>query len=96
MTAYFYDGNTFDLDVPHADVFGTHWTWTGEYNTAGEPLMQSVARERSAATRFELRERGAYDQAPIPLPDVYHDHGPLIPMHPVRITDAAWTGEVAA
>jgi hypothetical protein len=38
MTPYSHDGATFDLDVPHADVLGVEWAWTGGW-ADDEPLM---------------------------------------------------------
>jgi hypothetical protein len=70
-----YDGTDFDLTVPQADVTGVIWRWTGEWNPAGEPLM------RADDERHE---------APVALPDVYYDHGPLIPVH-IEVPAAART-----
>ncbi|MGW1102774.1 phiSA1p31-related protein [Streptomyces sp. NPDC002540] len=64
MTLYSHDGVTFDLDVPHADVLGVEWAWTGGW-AEGEPLMVAPGHEM-----------------PLPLPTVYRDHGPLIPLSP--------------
>ncbi|MFE9382321.1 phiSA1p31-related protein [Streptomyces sp. NPDC007025] len=88
-----HDGTVFDLDIEHADVFGTHWTWTGEHSPAGEPLMQSIRRPYGPGRPSHTRP---YDSQPLPLPDVYAMYGPLIPIHPTRINDAAWTRGVAA
>lgn len=63
MSTYLHDGVVFDLDVPHLDVTGVEWRWIGVRTSAGEPLMQASPSE----------------SAPIPLPDVYAMHGPLIP-----------------
>ncbi|MEG8275717.1 phiSA1p31-related protein [Streptomyces sp. AHA2] len=63
MSTYLHDGITFDLGVPHLDVTGVEWRWIGVYTEAGEPLMQAMPGNSS----------------PIPLPDVYAMHGPLIP-----------------
>lgn len=63
MSTYLHDGITFDLGVPHLDVTGVEWRWTGTRTSAGEPLMQAMPDS----------------SAPIPLPDVYAMHGPLIP-----------------
>lgn len=62
MSTYLHDGVTFDLDVPHADVLGVEWTWSGTW-ADGEPLMVALG-----------------GGAPLPLPTVYRDHGPLIPI----------------
>lgn len=71
MTPYLHDGIVFDLDRTYADVTGVEWAWTGARNIAGEPLMINV-------------HRGGHDEdlkAPtVSLPDLYHHHGPLIPM----------------
>ncbi|MFE2973291.1 phiSA1p31-related protein [Streptomyces sp. NPDC059258] len=68
MTTYLHDGIDFDLTIPYADVTGGEWMWTGD-RSAGEPLM----RQRS--------DRGDC-QTPIPFPDLYRTHGPLIPISP--------------
>ncbi|MEU2674787.1 phiSA1p31-related protein [Streptomyces sp. NPDC007164] len=62
MTPYSHDGVTFDLDVPHADVVGVEWTWSGAW-ADGEPLMVAPGHHM-----------------PLPLPTVYRDHGPLMPI----------------
>jgi hypothetical protein len=71
-----YDGTEFDLTVPQADVTGVEWQWTGTYNMAGEPLMLPDDQ-----TNYR----------PVSLPDVYKDHGPLIPVHgEPRIDRTSW------
>ncbi|MGY1439474.1 phiSA1p31-related protein [Streptomyces reniochalinae] len=50
MTTYLHDGTVFDLGIPHADVFGTHWTWTGIHNGARE----AVVREQKAHQHTRL------------------------------------------
>lgn len=64
MSTYLHDGIVFDLGVPHVDVTGVEWRFTGARTSTGEPLMQASPS----------------DTAPIPLPDVYAMHGPLIPV----------------
>ncbi|MCX4849787.1 phiSA1p31-related protein [Streptomyces sp. NBC_00893] len=66
MTPYSHDGVTFDLDVPYADVLGVEWVWTGGW-ADGEPLL------RCRSDRSDC-------QTAQPLPTVYRDHGPLIPI----------------
>jgi hypothetical protein len=61
MDTFLHDGTEFDLGRTYVDVVGGEWTWTGQRNGAGEPLMRS-------------------DDVVLSLPDVYHDHGPLIAM----------------
>ncbi|MFJ1696227.1 phiSA1p31-related protein [Streptomyces sp. NPDC088252] len=68
MTPYLHDGVTFDLDVPHADVLGVEWTWSGTWADS-EPLL------RCRSDRSDC-------QTELPLPTVYRDHGPLIPISP--------------
>lgn len=69
MTTFIHEGVEFDLALAYADVTGVEWTWTGDKSVDGEPLM----RQQS--------DRGDC-QAPIPLPTLYWDHGPLIPISP--------------
>lgn len=87
MTSYVHDGTVFDLDRRFVDVVGVEWRWTGQRNEAGEPLMRSFHRTRP------------HPDGALPLPDVYHDHGPLIPM-PDRpaaaLKRAVLTGAVTA
>lgn len=66
MTTYLHDGIEFDLTRCFVDVAGVEWEWRGERNEAGEPLLVSPGLPES----------------PVPLPDVYRDHGPLIPISP--------------
>ncbi|WP_406144924.1 phiSA1p31-related protein [Streptomyces anulatus] len=66
MTTYLYDGVEFDLTRSFVDVIGVEWEWRGQWNEAGEPLLVSPGLPDS----------------PVPLPDVYRDHGPLIPVSP--------------
>ncbi|GGT85443.1 phiSA1p31-related protein [Streptomyces coeruleorubidus] len=63
MSTYLHDGIVFDLNVPHLDVTGVEWRWIGVRTETGEPLMQAMPDSST----------------PIPLPDVYAMHGPLIP-----------------
>lgn len=70
MTPYLHDGIEFDLDRTYKDVTDVEWAWTGARNTAGEPLMISLPRG-DHGNRFEPT---------VSLPDLYHYHGPLIPM----------------
>jgi hypothetical protein len=64
MTTYPHDGTVFDLDKDFADVTGVIWSWTGEWSPEGEPLLESDVRGLPL----------------VPLPTVYHDHGPLLPI----------------
>jgi hypothetical protein len=64
MTTYIHDGITFDLDCGFVDVVGIEWRWSGGYSPAGEPLLVG----------------GVGQSTGVPLPDVYRDHGPLIPL----------------
>ncbi|MFF1650190.1 phiSA1p31-related protein [Streptomyces sp. NPDC058240] len=73
MTPYLHDGVTFDLDVPLADVLGVEWIWTGGW-ADGEPLLA-------------CRSDRADCQTALPLPTVYRDHGPLIPLTPRPTAD---------
>ncbi|MGW9245815.1 phiSA1p31-related protein [Streptomyces badius] len=66
MTTYLHDGVVFDLTRSFVDVLGVEWEWRGQRNDAGEPLLVSPGLPDS----------------PVPLPDVYRDHGPLIPISP--------------
>ncbi|MFD5940210.1 phiSA1p31-related protein [Streptomyces griseus] len=66
MTTYLHDGVVFDLTRSFVDVIGVEWEWRGQWNEAGEPLLVSPGLSES----------------PVPLPDVYRDHGPLIPISP--------------
>ncbi|MDX2732826.1 phiSA1p31-related protein [Streptomyces sp. PA03-2a] len=76
VAAYEYDGTSFDLGIAHQDVFGTEWTWTGTWTEDGQPLMRSETAQPGCSR-------------PVPLPDVYHDHGPLIPIRPRTLPTAA-------
>lgn len=69
MTPYLHDGIEFDLDRTYKDVTDVEWAWTGARNADGEPLMINVPR-------------GGHDERlpTVSLPDLYHYHGPLIPM----------------
>ncbi|WP_069751666.1 phiSA1p31-related protein [Streptomyces sp. EN16] len=64
MTTYLHDGVAFDLTRSFVDVAGVEWEWHGQWTPAGEPLLVSPGLPES----------------PVPLPDVYRDHGPLIPL----------------
>lgn len=64
MTVYMHDGVEFDLDGDFADVLGVVWSWTGEWSPAAEPMLRSDVPSLMA----------------LPLPDVYHHQGPLIPI----------------
>jgi hypothetical protein len=77
------DGTVFDLSVPWVDTVGVTWRFTGEWTLAGEPLMVAEAD-------------GEHREGPVSLPDVYHDHGPLIPVHPLRINRMAWLRAVTS
>ncbi|NUV65725.1 hypothetical protein G6W57_01165 [Streptomyces sp. CAI-121] len=66
MTSFEHDGVVFDLTRSFVDVVGVEWEWRGQRNEAGEPLLVSPVLPES----------------PVPLPDVYRDHGPLIPISP--------------
>ncbi|MFC9987805.1 phiSA1p31-related protein [Streptomyces globisporus] len=66
MTSFKHDGVVFDLTRSFVDVVGVEWEWRGQWNEAGEPLLVSPGLPDS----------------PVPLPDVYRDHGPLIPISP--------------
>lgn len=66
MTTFEYDGSVFDLTRCFVDVLGVEWEWRGEWTASGEPLLVSPGLPDS----------------PVPLPDVYRDHGPLIPISP--------------
>ncbi|MER7734155.1 phiSA1p31-related protein [Streptomyces erythrochromogenes] len=63
MTLYLHDGVEFDLDGEFVSVTGVVWSWTGEWSPAGEPMLGSDVPEGPD----------------LPLPDVYHYHGPLLP-----------------
>ena len=78
MSVYIHDDIVFDLGVTHTDVTGVEWSWSGDYNTAGEPLMGAP-------------ERGGVILQPalVSLPDLYAWHGPLIP-NPRRATAALY------
>ncbi|MEU0659563.1 phiSA1p31-related protein [Streptomyces lavendulocolor] len=69
MTTYIHDGVVFDLDCGFVDVVGIEWRWSGGYSPAGEPLLVG----------------GVGQSTGVPLPDVYRDHGPLIPL-PAALT----------
>lgn len=64
MTTYEIDGARIDLDRVQCDAIGVEWEWTGTRNDDGVPLMQAVCGPRML----------------VPLPDVYGNHGPLIPV----------------
>lgn len=66
MTTFEYDGTVFDLTRSFVDVLGVEWEWHGQWTDSGEPLLVSPGLPDS----------------PVPLPDVYRDHGPLIPVSP--------------
>ncbi|MFE9777796.1 phiSA1p31-related protein [Streptomyces sp. NPDC005775] len=69
MITYLHDGIEFDLTVTYRDCTNVEWEWAGTWSAAGEPLM----RERVSDS-----DR----QGTVSLPDLYHYHGPLIPLHP--------------
>lgn len=69
MNTYVHEGVEFDLALTYADVTGVEWTWTGSATADGEPLM------RQHTDRVDC-------QSLIPLPTLYWDHGPLIPISP--------------
>ncbi|GGS41143.1 hypothetical protein F2B00_03205 [Streptomyces parvus] len=77
MSTYLHDGIEFDLTRSFVDVVGVEWEWRGQRNVAGEPLLVSPGLPDS----------------PVPLPDVYRDHGPLIPISP-RPTAAQYRAAV--
>lgn len=58
------DGTVIDLDRVQTALDGTCWLWTCDISDAGDPLMQ----------RLDAAGEGA-----LPLPEVYGQHGPLIP-----------------
>ncbi|MFI5739108.1 phiSA1p31-related protein [Streptomyces anulatus] len=64
MNTYLHDNIIFDLTRSFVDVLGVEWEWHGQWTPAGEPLLVSPGLPES----------------PVPLPDVYRDHGPLIPI----------------
>lgn len=64
MTTYLHDGIVFDLARSFVDVIGVEWEWRGQWTDSGEPLLVSPGLPDS----------------PVPLPDVYRDHGPLVPI----------------
>lgn len=66
MSIYLHDGIEFDLSRSFVDVIGVEWEWRGQWTDSGEPLLVSPGLPES----------------PVPLPDVYRDHGPLIPISP--------------
>ncbi|MEV7654585.1 phiSA1p31-related protein [Streptomyces anulatus] len=66
MTNFEYDGAVFDLTRSFVDVLGVEWEWHGQWTDSGEPLLVSPGLPDS----------------PVPLPDVYRDHGPLITINP--------------
>ncbi|MGW2089637.1 phiSA1p31-related protein [Streptomyces sp. NPDC001880] len=57
MTPYLHDGVTFDLDVPHADVLGVEWTWTGAW-IEGEPLMVAPGHDMPLPLPTVYRDHG--------------------------------------
>jgi hypothetical protein len=88
---FFHDGTVFDLTRTFADCTGVVWHWTGLHTDLGEPLMQSTRRDRETGVH-----RGAYDQGAVPLPDVYRDRGPLIPIPAAAAVSAAGFEGIAA
>lgn len=86
MNPYLHDGNAFDLDAVFVDVTGVEWIHTGEWRD-GEPLLRSFDHAQF------------HQDGPVPLPDVYHDHGPLMSRPgpvPAALRRAAIAGEVVA
>lgn len=73
-----HDGIVFDLAVTYRDVTGVEWQWTGDRNTAGEPLMGATM---SGGSFFQ--------PGLLSLPDLYAYMGPLIPS-PSRATAAIY------
>ncbi|MFG3136047.1 phiSA1p31-related protein [Streptomyces sp. NPDC048211] len=69
MNTYVHEGVEFDLALTYADVTGVEWVWTGRESVDGEPLM------RQQTDRVDC-------QTLIPLPTLYWNHGPLIPISP--------------
>lgn len=58
------DGTEIDLDRVQVALDGSRWLWTFEHTESGEPLMLC------------LDQTGA---AILPLPEVYGQHGALLP-----------------
>ncbi|MCX5202416.1 phiSA1p31-related protein [Streptomyces sp. NBC_00237] len=70
MAHYRHDGHPYDLGRSYCDAAGIEWAWTGQWTDGEfpEPLMQSTYR-------------GRFDRdTPVPLPDLYRDHGALLPV----------------
>ncbi|MFD7861812.1 phiSA1p31-related protein [Streptomyces sp. NPDC059783] len=80
MSSYIHDGVVFDLSIAYRDCTNVEWEWSGNWSLTGEPMM---------------RERGqdAVRRAEVSLPDLYHYHGPLIPMNG-RPTDSQFRAAV--
>lgn len=66
---YKFEGVVFDLTIPYADVTGNEWMWTGDWSADREPLMRQRSDKNDCRT-------------PLPFPDLYKAHGPLIPISP--------------
>lgn len=70
------DGTVLDLSRDLVDVTGVVWAWTGKRDRRGQPLMRS-----------RLNASFMHHAKPVPLDEVYANHGPLIPQ-PAPVTAA--------
>jgi len=67
MNVFIHDGTEFDLDIAYRDVTGVEWQWSGERTPEGVPLMWECSHKSES-------------NSTISLPDLYKQHGPLIPI----------------
>ncbi|EGE40852.1 hypothetical protein GTY83_07325 [Streptomyces sp. SID4928] len=62
-----FEGIEFDLEIAYRDVTGVEWQWSGERTPEGLPLMWECSHK-------------SLSQSTITFPDLYWEHGPLIPV----------------
>ncbi|MFD3999924.1 phiSA1p31-related protein [Streptomyces rubiginosohelvolus] len=62
-----FEGIEFDLEIAYRDVTGVEWQWSGERTPEGLPLMWECSHK-------------SLSRSTITFPDLYWEHGPLIPV----------------
>ncbi|MGC5534302.1 phiSA1p31-related protein [Streptomyces sp. SR-10] len=64
---FVFEGINFDLEIAYRDVTGVEWQWSGERTPEGLPLMWECSHK-------------SMPHSTITFPDLYWEHGPLIPV----------------
>ncbi|GAA0453771.1 phiSA1p31-related protein [Streptomyces stramineus] len=70
------DGVPFDLSCLLVDATGGRWSWTGQRDDQGVPLMRFVPRPGDG------QDMTAAERTPLPLNDLWWHHGPLLREQP--------------